>query len=148
MEKIEKPYGVWMRAEPRRKSHTMGAKWLRPGGITPAASTVNKGIGEEIISCNSMIRTGGSYGNNYSVEQKEKNRESITAEAGINNVTKIMELIINDPRRIRTERPKLNRPRDVVDHEEDIEMALENNGMENQKNLLVAGAARQTRQSS
>lgn len=35
LEKIEKPYGPWMRAEPRRKMHTMGAKWLRPGGTSP-----------------------------------------------------------------------------------------------------------------
>lgn len=32
MESIEKPYGVWLRAEPRKRSHTMGSKWLRSGG--------------------------------------------------------------------------------------------------------------------
>lgn len=29
MEEIEKPYGVWMKAEPRCRTHTMGAKWLQ-----------------------------------------------------------------------------------------------------------------------
>ncbi|KAK1366218.1 hypothetical protein POM88_041779 [Heracleum sosnowskyi] len=36
MEMIEKPYGSWMRAEPRRRSHTMGSKWLRSGGTIPS----------------------------------------------------------------------------------------------------------------
>lgn len=31
-DKIEKPYGSWMRADPRRRSHTIGSKWLRMGG--------------------------------------------------------------------------------------------------------------------
>ncbi|KAK1380771.1 hypothetical protein POM88_027515 [Heracleum sosnowskyi] len=35
VEQIEKPYGAWMKAEPRRRSHTMGAKWLRQGGKNP-----------------------------------------------------------------------------------------------------------------
>lgn len=26
---IEKPFGTWMCAEPRRRMHTMGSKWLR-----------------------------------------------------------------------------------------------------------------------
>lgn len=30
--KIEKPYGPWLRADSRRKIHTMGTKWLRNGG--------------------------------------------------------------------------------------------------------------------
>lgn len=32
LDKIEKPYGLWMKAEPRRKHQAIGAKWLRPGG--------------------------------------------------------------------------------------------------------------------
>lgn len=28
-ESIEKPYGAWLRADPRRRTHTMGSKWLR-----------------------------------------------------------------------------------------------------------------------
>lgn len=40
-EMIEMPYAVWMRAEPRRRVHTICAKWLRPGGVSPA-------IGKEV----------------------------------------------------------------------------------------------------
>lgn len=31
LESIEKPYGIWMKAEPRRRNHTIGSKWLRQG---------------------------------------------------------------------------------------------------------------------
>lgn len=31
IEQREKPYGIWMKAEPRRRNHTIGVKWLRPG---------------------------------------------------------------------------------------------------------------------
>lgn len=40
---VEKSYGVWMRADTRRRNYTMGSKWLRPGGIAPAATMVNNG---------------------------------------------------------------------------------------------------------
>lgn len=47
MELIERPYGVWMRAEPRRRSHTIGAKWLRPGGIFSVnAAVVDDGVNQ------------------------------------------------------------------------------------------------------
>lgn len=39
---IEKPYGAWLRAEPRRKTHTMGDKWLKSGGASQAK---NSGMG-------------------------------------------------------------------------------------------------------
>ncbi|XP_074373435.1 uncharacterized protein LOC141713759 [Apium graveolens] len=29
---IEEPYGAWLRAEPKRRNHTIGAKWLRTRG--------------------------------------------------------------------------------------------------------------------
>lgn len=36
---IAKPYGVWMRAQPRRKNNLIGAKWLRNGGeVVPESS--------------------------------------------------------------------------------------------------------------
>lgn len=40
IDQIEKPYGAWMRVGPRRRSHTLGSKWLRPGGIIPANNKV------------------------------------------------------------------------------------------------------------
>ncbi|KAK1362531.1 hypothetical protein POM88_047005 [Heracleum sosnowskyi] len=41
---IAKPYGTWMRADPKRRSHTMGSKWLRSGG----ANLANKVGGGEV----------------------------------------------------------------------------------------------------
>lgn len=45
LEEVEKPCGAWMRAEPRRRNHTMGAKWLRQGGKNlvsfPVATTAD-----------------------------------------------------------------------------------------------------------
>lgn len=39
VELIEKPYGAWMKAEPRRRNYTSGAKWLRQGSSFPGAET-------------------------------------------------------------------------------------------------------------
>lgn len=36
IETIEKSYGSWMRAEPKRRNHTIGTKWLRQGSSFPA----------------------------------------------------------------------------------------------------------------
>lgn len=35
-EKIERPYGTWMKVELRRRSHIIGTKWLRLGSKFPA----------------------------------------------------------------------------------------------------------------
>ncbi|XP_074352931.1 uncharacterized protein LOC141692091 [Apium graveolens] len=40
---VEKPYGTWMRADPKRRSYTMGSKWLRSGGTTPVIDEAEKG---------------------------------------------------------------------------------------------------------
>lgn len=37
-EKIVKPYGPFMKAEQRRRNHTIGSKWLRMGGGTRTAA--------------------------------------------------------------------------------------------------------------
>lgn len=42
-ESIERPYGVWMRAESKRRNYTMGAQWQKQGGTTPPAKTVSGG---------------------------------------------------------------------------------------------------------
>ncbi|KAK1403248.1 hypothetical protein POM88_002853 [Heracleum sosnowskyi] len=58
-----KPYGTWMRAEPRRRSHSMGSKWLRTGGSTPV-TVANEDAGgkspAEIIA--TEISQGGKTG--------------------------------------------------------------------------------------
>ncbi|KAK1366716.1 hypothetical protein POM88_042277 [Heracleum sosnowskyi] len=63
VDKIEKPYGSWMRADPRRCSHTIGSKWLRIGGALPASNTVaadNNKSGAEIDA--NLIRKGDKSG--------------------------------------------------------------------------------------
>lgn len=41
-ELITKSFGPWMRAEPRRKNHTIGTKWLRSGSGFPAVKSGEK----------------------------------------------------------------------------------------------------------
>lgn len=59
LEEIEKFYGVWMRAEPRRRNHTMGAKWLRQGGKNPVSFPVATTADSEggIIATKSAVIT-------------------------------------------------------------------------------------------
>lgn len=49
MEQIEKSYGVWMRADPMRKTHTIGSKWLRQSSGVPVAMKTEEG-GEKGLS--------------------------------------------------------------------------------------------------
>lgn len=42
LDKIEKPYGVWMKAEPRRRYQTIGSKWLRQGRRIPTSTPMNE----------------------------------------------------------------------------------------------------------
>lgn len=44
LDQIERPYGAWMRAEPRRNSDcTIGAKWLRQSGSSFSTETMGAG---------------------------------------------------------------------------------------------------------
>lgn len=57
IEMIEKPYGSWMRSEPKRRNHTIGAKWLRQGGAAPVESSTT----ETVVTCGngSSVILGG-----------------------------------------------------------------------------------------
>lgn len=47
VEEIEKPYGAWMRADPRRRSLLTGSKWLRQSGSFPVSGATvgnNQGV--------------------------------------------------------------------------------------------------------
>ncbi|KAK1363579.1 hypothetical protein POM88_039140 [Heracleum sosnowskyi] len=57
IENIEKPYGPWLRADPRRKTHTMGARWLRSGGSSQAR---NSGEMRNGINTRNSWRESGS----------------------------------------------------------------------------------------
>lgn len=43
---IEKPCGSWMKAEPKWRNHTIGAKWLRQGGSFPVDPLMKANNGE------------------------------------------------------------------------------------------------------
>lgn len=75
-ENIEKAYGSWLRADPRRKSHTMGSRWLRnPASVQATISGGNDGgnsekgkpaIGAELQQTSTIHGTGlgrGSFEN-------------------------------------------------------------------------------------
>ena len=38
LDQIEKPYGPWMKSEPKHRNYTLGAQWLRKGGNFPVNS--------------------------------------------------------------------------------------------------------------
>ncbi|KAK1397978.1 hypothetical protein POM88_007841 [Heracleum sosnowskyi] len=56
LESIENPYGIWMHAEPRRRNHTIGTKWLRQGNIYPITNSSetkedrSEKVGTEIVA--------------------------------------------------------------------------------------------------
>lgn len=51
---IEKPYGSWMRADSKRRSYTMGSKWLRSGGATPVNNAEEK-ESDKLVSVNTAV---------------------------------------------------------------------------------------------
>lgn len=79
VEQLEKPYGHWMRAEPRRRNHTMRNKWLKSGGEIPAASTVD-GKGSEIVTINDAAQVRVSANSGIS---KENNPKEMTDMQGV-----------------------------------------------------------------
>lgn len=67
VEMIDKPYGSWLRADPRRKTHTIGSKWLRQGGSSQASYSGDKGA----------VNTDRENAVNYAlVQQTSKNSGS------------------------------------------------------------------------
>lgn len=124
-DKIEKPLGTWMRAEPRRRTHTMGSKWLRQGGIIPMKSTgedggdkfVNPIISDEISHEKSGTLIDGkvegktsSAGENNGGTAKQmgsnqsllpQNQVSKLYKEGKENYVDPNEIIVTDPKRRR-----------------------------------------------
>lgn len=137
MEEIEKPYGVWMKAEPRRRTHTMRAKWLRQCGKDPAmvpvettaelgreiSSTKDAGNDKDPVNAGNRIDmatssknmvvggkngTGGFSGENISQPTFMLANE-ISADKDIASNEEIG-LQISDPKRRRIEKPKESGP--------------------------------------
>lgn len=171
LEHIEKPYGVWMRAEPRRKTHTMGSKWLRPGGFSPTSISEMEGDagegsggsvkGGEIILGGVNLGGVGNSGTKIVEAVKGGNQVSkvganiqasfqnysLSTEAGKGENTENTELVVMDPKRRRTEKPIDMEIRNSMGQPIDCEMSLQNIEERNQKNELLAGVAMQPRQS-
>ncbi|KAK1395060.1 hypothetical protein POM88_014116 [Heracleum sosnowskyi] len=168
-DKIEKPFGAWMRADPRRRMHTMGSKWLRPGGVTPVKSSVEEGgVRSGSVTNARGINHGNSgmdLGDNLKattssvgVNQGEAGKQIVTFESLLprsqgNKSSTNGKNIIVDPKEMSSNDPKKRRVEDIYGPEiresPDLEMLLspQEHEIQNQKNLLMAGAALQARQS-
>ncbi|KAK1394725.1 hypothetical protein POM88_013781 [Heracleum sosnowskyi] len=154
-----------MRAEPRRRSHMIGSKWLRSGTSTPAnnvreardpkvgseigGSGANQGgnsgiVMETTIQGNIYVLSENHEmiieGSNKAVILLPQNQETLSLDKGNNSTEDIHEIIVSDPKRRRLG-PEENSP------EEDISISPQEEIL-NQKNLYQAGAAMQTRHSS
>ncbi|KAK1379731.1 hypothetical protein POM88_026475 [Heracleum sosnowskyi] len=73
LEQIEKPYGACMRAGPKRRSHMMGAQWLRQGENFPVSSQV-KGKGDSQGKVVTVHGAGIGYYPKKSTKECEANR--------------------------------------------------------------------------
>lgn len=60
LDKIEKPYGVWMKAEPKRRNYTIGAKWLRKGGRIPVNLATAQGTGGSGLTDSMIVAVGSN----------------------------------------------------------------------------------------
>lgn len=170
-DKIERPYGAWMKAEPRRRSYTMGSKWLRPGGVLPVGelsagredqvvSEINVeernhgeivGRKEFVSSQTGEIIMGGIGGE---VSGKDKVVQNVSTE--IQNSKFQIEgkyvdlenkgLMVTDPKRRRLGHDI--GPDGLAEENADIEMETQENATTNQKNFFLAGSALQARHSS
>ncbi|KAK1376945.1 hypothetical protein POM88_033138 [Heracleum sosnowskyi] len=165
---------MWMRAEPRRKAYTMGSKWLRHGGLAQSheagdegeRKTGNSEIGAEAVSHpnkvgimkiqnereirkDGILLLGGIKGNTAGmgsvsvspviVQNSNAERENNVEEIESNGLSFL------DPKRRRTDDPILDRPAVFEANEDDLMLDTESQNNNNQKNELLAGAARQAR---
>lgn len=176
-ELLERPYGIWMR-DPKRRPHTMGTKWLRPGGITPAKNTavddeersdelvgVKSGKGDNASKKsgkaveNTIVFSTSNVGENQGVSiitEAEKQMPTVQVQgkpmqgAGEFFESDMSEIYVTEQKRRRKE------IQSESEHEENIrtggdEMEVQENDsmvQQNQKNELLAGAATQARHSS
>ncbi|KAK1388511.1 hypothetical protein POM88_016689 [Heracleum sosnowskyi] len=143
LETIEKPYGAFMRAEPRRRSHTIGSKWLRSGVLGPGNSTVvDSGTGRrEVVTVNND--NSGLQGDNVGggATNAEQNGE-LSKQAGDNNVSEPNEIIV-----LETKRRRMGQDIEptMENRTHDVKMTNQEESNQNQKNGLLAGTALQAR---
>lgn len=165
-----KPYGAFMRAEPRRRSHTMGSKWLRSGGKIPASNTGDSSGtgGREVVTVIGAdsgyqgTKIGGDEKGDMMGENQGRREingltdnsnlkiitkitdqtDVISEQAGDNNGPELNEIFVLDPKRRRMDQVNESTKKD---HEQDVEMLNHEDINQNQKNGLLAGTAMQAR---
>lgn len=78
MDQIEKPYGPWMKSEPKHRNYTLGAQWLRKGGNFPVNSPAKardeaQGISVTVIHAvdRHNPEVSGNRRNNMEANEKE-----------------------------------------------------------------------------
>lgn len=170
LEKIEKPYGSWLKADPRRRSYALGSKWLRQGGAIPAAGSPY-GNGDKVVTANNVNDINqGEISGEAGTLNKESEPLSLGVKSGVVAVTdmiiqdkslqdmqsKIQEgkyaevdsngLVIMDPKRRRLDYD--DGPDKIVGQTEDTVMEIQEGEVQNQKNLILASSALQARHSS
>lgn len=176
IENIEKPYGIWMKAEPRRRNSTIGSKWLRQGNQFPGTNTgvnmeARAGNGGEtvavkdrsnplITACDKiMVGTNSMKGG---IGMLGGDKAEITGYPGnskdklaLNNVMTLgpnenldQGLKILDPKRRRVEEAANRRPSPENCQDDTTMIELHEEDSQNQKNELKAGAAVQARRGS
>lgn len=168
IEQIEKPYGAWMKAEPRRRIHIMGAKWPRQGGKNPVVFSVKQteDEGRKVDTRKDSIKGKNPENSSNRMDMAITSQQIVLgdnivesvvigeniSQTNVNNVRITEESIslnkesglhIVDPKRRRIEEPNASGPL-CNNNEEEIYTDMTEDLVS--KNGLMAGSARQTRQ--
>lgn len=164
MELIEKPYGAWMKAEPRRRNYTSGAKWLRQGSSFPEAETEKtmeregETSGTEIVAKNpeksAILIEDTGYGSKGTEREMRGTNIAITKES----ISLVTEKNLNEGREnnivnlesaglqiIDSKRRRTDRPNEEKSPEDAEMMDSRQNNISDPKNLIGAGSAVQAR---
>lgn len=95
---LEKPYGSWMRAEQRKRMHTMESKWLRSGGAIPVNNTGDE-KGDNIVTVKNATEISHSVksgtveeSNSKGVEPKQGKISGVLS-ANLNNFINLLPII-------------------------------------------------------
>lgn len=167
MDSIEKPYGAWLRAEPKRRTHTIGARWLRNGGNFQAKNSGGNGEGStdkesSVIDAQdnqdatnvgldsmtkhnqrrSLVITDGNLSKHIQPIITPSNQSDTDLEDGNNEQINLV-LNLVDPKRRRTEQKQ--QASIVSTQQQDIEMKSQEESSSGSKNDLLAGSAMQAR---
>ncbi|KAK1378352.1 hypothetical protein POM88_025096 [Heracleum sosnowskyi] len=168
---LEKPYGSWMRVDPRRHSHTIGNKWLRPGGtisvnktgegsdkLNPEKIAVVRNVsGKSVIDTDTtseeMVITesrssgakSGHQGNPHKSSPLYQESSYIEGENNNDN----SEILLTDPKRRRVANSVRSPENNIVSSPREVDMNdSPQEEQQNQKNLILTGTALHARQSS